>query len=163
MIGSNKEEKEIDFDERKNPIMTSRTLKYYCEKEGGLSTPQLNDKLYLQYKGFLKIVPETISQYNNLHSLWLNNNGIKKIEGLDNLIHLKSLALNNNSIEKIEGLDNLFNLAILNISNNKIQMVEGLNNLRKLQTINLAHNFLVNDKAIGAIQVCQSLTTIDLS
>jgi hypothetical protein len=39
MIGCSKEEKEIDFDERKNPIMTSRTLMFYCEKEGGLSTP----------------------------------------------------------------------------------------------------------------------------
>lgn len=94
----------IDLDERKNPLMTLSTVKYYCQKEGLFSTPEHNDKLYLQYKGFLKIVPETLFQYHNLVALWLNNNGISKIEGLDNLIHLTSLALNNNSISKIEGL-----------------------------------------------------------
>lgn len=47
----------IDLDSRGNPLMTVRTVKYYCEKEGLFSTPELNDKLYLQYKGFIKIVP----------------------------------------------------------------------------------------------------------
>lgn len=138
----------IDLDERKNPLMTVRTVKYYCEREGLFTTPELNDKLYLQYKGFLRIVPETLAQYHNLVALWLNNNGISKIEGLDNLINLTSLALNNNCIAKIEGLENLFNLSILNLSHNKIEVVEGLENLRKLETINLAHNFITLHRAI---------------
>ncbi len=112
--------------------MTVRTIKHYCQKEGLFSTPEHNDKLYLQYKGFTKIVPETISQYHNLVALWLNNNSISTIEGLDQLVSLTSLALNNNFISKIEGLDNLYNLSILNLSHNKIEVVEGLQNLRKL-------------------------------
>lgn len=84
--------------------MTLRTVKYYCEKEGLFSTPEHNDKLYLQYKGFTKIIPETISKYSNLVALWLNNNAILKIEGLSLLVNLKSLALNNNFITKIQGL-----------------------------------------------------------
>ena len=84
--------------------MTLKTVKYYCDKEGLFSTPEHNDKLYLQYKGFTRIIPETISQYHNLVALWLNNNSISKIEGLHPLINLTSLALNNNFISKMEGL-----------------------------------------------------------
>jgi dynein assembly factor 1 len=92
------------MDERQNPIMTLRTLKYYCQKEGLFSTPEHNDKLYLQYKGFLQIVPETLSLYHNLVALWLDHNCISQITGLNQLINLTSLALNNNFISKIEGL-----------------------------------------------------------
>lgn len=104
MLDKNKEEKHIDLDNRANPLMTLRTLKYYCEKEGLFSTPEHNDKLYLQYKGFTKIIPETISKYHNIVALWLNNNSISRIEGLHPLINLTSLALNNNFISKMEGL-----------------------------------------------------------
>lgn len=160
---ASKEEKMIDVDPRGNPLMTPRTLKYYCEKEGLFSTPELNDKLYLQYKGFLRVVPETLALYPNLVALWLNNNGISRIEGLDCLINLTSLALNNNCIARIEGLDNLINLAMLNLSHNKIEQVEGLDSLRKLETINLAHNFITSHKAIHKLSHCLSLSTIDLS
>lgn len=36
------EHKHIDLDDRKNPLMTARTLKYYMEKEGLFATPELN-------------------------------------------------------------------------------------------------------------------------
>ncbi len=163
MLIQDKESKNIDMDERQNPVMTAKTLRYYCEKEGLFSTPEHNDKLYLQYKGFLKIVPETISQYHNLVALWLNNNSISKIEGLDQLIGLTSLALNNNFISRIEGLENLINLAILNLSHNKVEIVEGLDSLRKLETLNLSHNFIVNPQALEGITVCPNLSTLDLS
>jgi len=42
-----------------------------------------------------------MGNYRNLVALWLNNNGISKIEGLDQLLSLTSLALNNNCIFKI--------------------------------------------------------------
>jgi len=112
--------------------MTIRTIKHYAEKEGLFSTPELNEKLYLHFKGFLKIVPEAISQYYNLTTLYLNNNGISKIEGLSLLINLTSLSLNNNCISKIDGLENLHNLLILNLSHNKIEQVENVLQLRKL-------------------------------
>lgn len=103
--------------------MTIRTLTYFCEKEGLFSTPELNEKLYLQYKGFLKMDPETLAQYRGLVALWLNNNAISQIQGLDTLLGLTSLALNNNSIARIEGLSALQNLRILNLSYNKIEIV----------------------------------------
>lgn len=36
------ERKKIDVDDRGNPIMTLRTLKYYCYKDCLYETPELN-------------------------------------------------------------------------------------------------------------------------
>lgn len=39
----------IDFDERENPLMTPKTVKYYCDKEDLPEKTQDVDVLYLQY------------------------------------------------------------------------------------------------------------------
>lgn len=163
MLRNREEEKNIDMDERQNPLMTLRTLKYYCQKEGLFATPEHNDKLYLQFKGFRDISPETLSQYHNLVALWLDHNSISQIKGLNRLIGLTSLALNNNFISKIEGLENLINLSILNLSHNKIEVVEGLSSLRKLETLNLSHNFITLPEALVGICCCEGLSSLDLS
>ena len=36
------EKKKIDWDERENPLMTVRTIKYYCSKDSLYETPELN-------------------------------------------------------------------------------------------------------------------------
>lgn len=101
MIEKSTDKKFIEMDERNNPLMSLKTVKFYCEKESLPAEPSLNDVLYLQYKGFQRIIPETISLYINLKTLYLNNNGIVKIEGLHMLRELNNLYLNNNFIEKI--------------------------------------------------------------
>lgn len=35
--------------------MTLKTIKYYCYKESLYETPELNEKLYLHFKGFKSI------------------------------------------------------------------------------------------------------------
>jgi hypothetical protein len=67
------------MDERNNPLMTFRTVKYYCEKESLPEKAEEIDVLHLQFKGFQKIIPETISLFPFLKIIHLNNNGIKKI------------------------------------------------------------------------------------
>lgn len=62
--------------------MTFKTVKHYCEKDSLYASPELNDKLYLHYKGFLKIIPETLALYQNVVALWLGNNCITRIAGL---------------------------------------------------------------------------------
>ena len=61
--------------------MNKKNLRLICEKDELYDNPDLNEKLYLHYKGFDKI--ENLDEYINLRALWLNNNGLTKIEGLE--------------------------------------------------------------------------------
>lgn len=56
-------------------IITPKFLKQLCldPKHGGYSTPHLNEKLYLHFKGITKI--ENLDEYTGLRSLWLEGNG----------------------------------------------------------------------------------------
>ena len=58
-------------------------------------------------------------------SLYIQENLIKKISGLDALVNLHTINLQDNFIGKIEGLDKCVNLDTLYIKNNRI----GLNGL----------------------------------
>jgi hypothetical protein len=63
-----------------NTLMTLRYLKQICKEQKGYQTPELNDIIYLHFKGFAKI--ENLDAYFGLKSLWLEGNGIGKIENL---------------------------------------------------------------------------------
>lgn len=58
----------------------------------------------------------------NLTELWLNENMISRIEGLQAMGQLKSLYLSFNQISKIEGLENLKNLETLWLCSNQIEV-----------------------------------------
>jgi len=45
-----------------------------------------------------------LEEYTNLATLWLENNGIAKIENLENQKLMHTLFLHNNGISKIENL-----------------------------------------------------------
>ncbi len=79
MMEKSTDRKFIDLDERDNPLMTFKTVKHYCEKESLPEKPQEIDVLYLQYKGFQKIISQTLALFPILKIIHLNNNGIKKI------------------------------------------------------------------------------------
>eukprot|EP00744_Colponema_vietnamica_P002875 GILI01004468.1.p1 GENE.GILI01004468.1~~GILI01004468.1.p1 ORF type:complete len:418 (-),score=81.80 GILI01004468.1:41-1294(-) len=102
------------------------------------TTPELNDKLFLHYKGFGKIA--NLEQFTGVKVLYLEGNGFTKIEGLECCTQLRSLCLQENLIEKIEGLDNLTNLDSLNLSDNSIVKIENLKNCVKLNTLQLKRN-----------------------
>ena len=130
------EKKKIDLNERGNPLMTVKTLKYYCDKESLYQTPELNEKLYLQFKGFREIL--SLEEYPNLATIWLNNNCISEIQGLNSLKNLICLNLNNNIIGEICNLHGLDNLQVLNLAHNRIERISGLSPLKKLTTLNVA-------------------------
>jgi len=54
-------------------------------------TPELNDALYLHYKGFRKI--ENLDEFTGLKVLYFEGNGVSDITGLDNLSHMRCLYL----------------------------------------------------------------------
>jgi hypothetical protein len=59
------------------PEMTSEVLVAACKEHDGYETPDLNDTLYLHFKGFRSI--RNLEPYVNLKSLWLESNGITEV------------------------------------------------------------------------------------
>ena len=71
-------------------------------------TPELNEKLYLHYKGFHTI--KNLEQFTDLKCLYFEGNGCKRLQGLDKCVKLRCFFVQENVIEKIEGLDTLTDL-----------------------------------------------------
>ena len=57
---------------------------YYC-------TPELNDCLYLHYKGFRQI--ENLDEFTGLKVLYMEGNALSKIENLDYNTNLRCLYI----------------------------------------------------------------------
>lgn len=70
--------------------MTPQALKAICKELQLYTTASLNDKLYLHYKGW-KCIDACLGSYSGLKSLWLEGNGLDKIENLDKLVELRCL------------------------------------------------------------------------
>lgn len=60
--------------------MTVPYIKQICKEQKLYQTPELNDRIYLHFKGFTKI--QNLDLYTGLRTLWLEGNGIAKIENL---------------------------------------------------------------------------------
>ena len=87
-----------------------------------------------------------------LQTLRLSGNKISKIEALN--LNLKTLDLGKNQINKIEGLNE--NLLTLNLSWNQISKIEGLN--KNLETLELGWNKISKIEGLN-----ENLLTLDLS
>ncbi|KAJ3052876.1 Dynein assembly factor 1, axonemal [Rhizophlyctis rosea] len=151
----------IEKDLKGNTLMTERYIKHLCKEQKLYSTPELNDKLYLHFKGFAKI--ENLHAYTGLRSVWLEGNGITDIEGLETLTELRCLFLQQNCIEKITNLDTLANLDTINLSNNLIKKIENLSVIPTLSTVQMAHNFLKSAEDIEHLVECENVSILDLS
>ncbi|XP_044186081.1 dynein regulatory complex subunit 3 [Thunnus albacares] len=116
--------------------------------------------LCLQYRNILKI--DHLWECKSLTKLELNNNIIKKIEGLDCLINLTWLDLSFNSIEKIEGLESLRKLEVLNLSNNKIPVIENMDTLEKLTFFCFSNNLVGQLDNVLYLRTFKNLFTLNL-
>ncbi|ORX87981.1 hypothetical protein BCR32DRAFT_263849 [Anaeromyces robustus] len=150
-----------EVDKKGNTLMTEKYIKQLCREQKLYVTPELNDKIYLHYKGFSKI--ENLTNYTGLKSLWLEGNGIDKIENLGHLKELRCLFLHQNCISKIENIETLENLDTLNLSNNLIKKVENISKLKVLKTLDISNNFLRNADDIRHLAECDSICILDLS
>lgn len=154
------EEKEQEF-----PRMTEKWLnKFLCSNyKLYYRTHELNDCLYLHFKGF-KIL-ENLDTFINLKVLYLEGNAIKKIQGLDKLVNLVSLYLHQNLIEKIENLENLKSLYNLNLSDNCISKIENLGELSGLNNLLLKGNRIGMNgmEDLSGLSELKTVTVIDVS
>ncbi len=80
-----------------------------------------------------------IEKLTNLKQLNLCGNELKDISELKNLANLESIDLSHNEISDISTLKNLTNLKKLNLGNNKVRDVSALSNLTNLQELNLGY------------------------
>lgn len=69
--------------------MTKATLLEICKESKLYRTPSLNDKLYLNFKGFVDI--GNLEEYVGLRALFLEGNAISSLEGLPPLKELRCL------------------------------------------------------------------------
>lgn len=160
-----KERKKLDNKAKESrdglPEMTADEVKLSCLENNGFETPELNDKIYLHFRGFKKI--ENLEAYTGCKSIWLESNGFTEIENLSALQELRCLYLSKNLIGNIKGLNDLVNLTILDVSYNRLASIDNLSCCVNLQTLNASHNALSSADSIRHLQECSSLQNIDLT
>ncbi|CAM9188253.1 unnamed protein product, partial [Scytosiphon promiscuus] len=135
--------------------LTKAMLRTMCRDNGQYSSPALNDKLYLHYKGIRKI--QNLDEYTGLRVLWLEGNGLCKLEGMRAQTQLKTLYAHENLIEKIEGLESFRELDTLNLSKNFVRRVENIGHLGRLTSLLLANNHLESAEDVRQVLQCPSI------
>ena len=143
--------------------MTKKFMVDLCMKHDGYRTPHVNDKLYLHQQGFRCIEPSVMGLYTGVRSLWLQQNGLTKIQGLEKCVEVKTLMLHENCIDELEGLETLVDLDSLNMSKNFLKRVEGLEACKKLQTLNVGFNNIGPEAfELEHVLLLPALSTLDV-
>uniref|UniRef100_A0A3B3ZR08 Leucine-rich repeat-containing protein 23 n=1 Tax=Periophthalmus magnuspinnatus TaxID=409849 RepID=A0A3B3ZR08_9GOBI len=103
-------------------------------------------------------------RFANLTTLELRGNQLETTEGIY-LPNLHHLYMAQNVIKHLKGLENLERLQTLHLRENQIETLDGLNlNMRCLQYLNIRGNKVANENAIQSLQyVSKSLQILVLS
>jgi len=104
---------------------------------------------------------------SNLEEVSLHQQDLKRIENLDVYCrHLKILYLQNNFIEKMEGLNKLVELEYINLAVNSVSKIEGIKRCESLNKIDLTLNFVdVEDlrESCENLEWCPMMTDLYLT
>lgn len=143
------------------PNLTALDLSYNSIREipeNGLSELQCLKSLYLANNKITRI--QGINHLTNLTVLELGSNRIRTIEGINHLVQLESLWLARNKLTSTKGLQQLTNLTQLSLQNNRLTSVEGLEPLTQLRELYLSENGLESMHGVGSLK---SLETLDFA
>jgi dynein assembly factor 1 len=143
--------------------MTKKALRKICQANDQYITPELNDVLYLQHKGFSRI--ENLEEYKGCKCLYLESNGLHEIEGLEALVEMRSLYLNNNLIYEIKGLETMSRLTVVNLANNCLSRIENIGGTANpnIQTLNLKSNRIASVEDCKGLLDCPHIGVLDIS
>ena len=104
---------------------------------------------------------EGLNSLKTITELYLSENFITKIEGLQGLSNLKKLNLSYNKIKTLEGLNELFSLTFFWINENLIETIEGVEGLVNIKELSIAQNLI---KSLGnGLDHLESLEKLNLS
>ena len=155
----------LSQEELKGPRLSERFINDLLKSDIRIyyRTRELNDKLYLHFKGFRKI--ENLEEFTGLKVLYMEGNAIDKIEGLENCRQMRCLYLHENCIQEITGLDYMEDLDSLNLSDNLILSISGLHHNFKLSTLHLSRNRIGKNGVEDLVQLTTlpKLSVLDLS
>lgn len=120
--------------------MTAKELRKIIDGDRRMyyRTEELNDKLYMHYKGWREI--KNLEGWTGLKTIYAECNAFSRISGLDTCTKIRSLFLQENCISQISGLECLKDLWSMNLSSNFIERIEGLEGCPGLNTLIIAKN-----------------------
>jgi Leucine-rich repeat (LRR) protein len=130
----------------------------YLTSEGKIIEEKYDEKtkfINLSFKNIKRIIKT--KRLNNLENLWLHNNQITEIKGLNGLTKLRELWLHNNQITEIKGLNGLTKLRELWLNNNQITEIKRLEKLNSLQNLWLNNNQITEIKGLYGLTSLQIL------
>lgn len=125
--------------------MTLNKLELYDNQIEEISCiSQLNKLriLDLSFNAIREMYPRLVECVPLLEELYLAQNKLKQIEGLEGLVHLRILDLGANRLRSIEGLETNVGLKSLWLGKNKIEAITGLDNLVNLEQLDIQNNRL---------------------
>ena len=110
-------------------------------------------ELFCANSGVTRLEPDKMLRFMNLEVLWLNDNKLSKLKGLEHNFRLKQLYLHNNRLATITNasccLPKLHHLELLQLENNLLQDLKAtlkvLQGLPFLTHLYLAGNPLANE------------------
>merc|ERR1712086_960945 len=140
--------------------MTTESIREMCVANGGYRTPCLNEKLYLHFKGYVKI--ENLEEFSAAKCIWLEANGLQRIENLEPCKDtLRQLFIQQNCIKEMSGLEELTNLGAINLSENFVKKVDHLKGLTGLNTLQLTQNSLATYDDLIGLRDCPSISSLE--
>jgi internalin A len=100
----------------------------------------------------------TKADYEKVTELYLANNQLTDVTGLEKLTQLKDLSIVGTQVTDVRGLEKLTKLERLELQDNQLTSVKGLENLTQLETLALDDNKLTSVKGLEKLTQLIGLT-----